>query len=273
MISLFILLLSCACVFSQSLSVSSTTATANGILRWQAYYPQASMDSHELISTNIWVTSLASGDNTIYTCPNGYRMISASASLGTTNLTTANIYPTVLTNGSYYRLDVSRTVVTNNSGQIQFPRFFAVEPGEAVGVHCDVAGVHGLFVCTLIPTNIVVFTPRVYNLSSGDNTIYTCPSGFNAAPIDRPVVSNSGMFNLYNNSGSQRAYKVYLVPPASSPSPDNVLLENKTVSDNTLFSSNMSLTTVPSGYSVVVNSDSGTAGQQCWLNCLIELPQ
>jgi hypothetical protein len=109
---------------------------------------------------------------------------------------------------------------------------------------------------------------------SGDNTLYTVPTGKTAVSALRTFINGTQglIITGYNVSGA-RTLKMYLVPSGDSPSAANIINDSFAWSNNSALGFSQSFGALPSGYSVVINSDSSTAGQYVWLTMVAEVPQ
>ncbi len=243
----------------------------NGALTWRPFFFQAGLNLSDVTITNIWTANMPSGNNTIYTVPSGKRMLFIGSSCGSTNNNISS-YTQVLTNGVYYRLSQATTITTNNGGTV--PNLgLVLEQGESFVVNTSIVGLRGMFEFLLYPNTFSCFSPRIMTLANGDNTLYTAPSGTILQPISHAFTIGNQQISYqgFNNSGAQRTYKLYLVPPSSSPSVDNILVDSKTLADGTQFAATLQLVSIPAGYSFVVNTDSGATNQTWYLPGVTEV--
>jgi hypothetical protein len=123
-------------------------------------------------------------------------------------------------------------------------------------------------------------TVALYSLASGNNVLYTCPSGYTAAglQVGQPAIVYGlaiGGVNYVNATGSSRNVYVCLVKSGESPIAPGVG-SNSFLGAVALIGSGNALATngcagLVAGDSVQINTNAATATQWSWIN-ILEVP-
>ncbi len=251
----------------------NSTPIQTSILRALYYNGHLGFDSQSISPTNIFRSNLSAGITDLFTVPAGRRFMLMSITASTTNLTSTTSFSLLKTNSVYYRYSNSSSVTTN------FPQSLAtssdntlLEPGEIIAVTNSLAGVNAILFGLLFPTNSNIYTPRVLSLTSGNNTLYTCPSG--KCAVGMPMAGNSSaanpnLFIFYaNDSGASRTNSLYVVPSGGVADSSNVVWRK--IIANTSTASQPCGLLFP-GDSIVMSTDSTAANN--WLRVTVsEIP-
>jgi len=221
--------------------------------------------------TNIRSGNLAAGTTDLYTVPAGQRLMVTLCTTASTNATSTATFLQLKTNGVYYRYsanhNVSVSLVQVTVGALNDP--FLFEPGETVALSNSLAGVNVVISGFLISTNSNCYSPRIFALGAGNNTLYTCPAGKCAVAMPLPL-SGVGVNSVYiNDSGGSRTLFYYVVPSGSTPLLSNAQYVGATVTDKNRLALNGNI--LFPGDSLVFSSDATTAVQ--WARCTVaEIP-
>jgi hypothetical protein len=216
----------------------------------------------------------AIGDLDVYTVPTGRKaFLSANfwADYNDNSGGTLVRFLEVKISGSYYRVtaNASRTVNTGAVTGIFTPMI--LEAGDKLAVNTAITTGNGF------PLNyaasIVEFdagsklkSARLTGPSSGDNTLYTCPSSTAAMLVLSQLVT-SGQGVTFTADGTQRNIYANIVPNGSSPASTNRFTTTVVVSANTV-NAGVVFGSLTAGDFVNINVDVGAATQFAWVNIL-----
>jgi hypothetical protein len=217
-----------------------------------------------------FVNGLASNLNStvdIYTCPTGRKAyISAIYSSGGTSVT--GTYK-IKVGGNYYNRSTPGLSVSSNSFNTM-PT--VINAGESFSITINAGGGTGANIWVRIiemDISSPIYSPRLLTISSGNNTLYTVPSGKTALILDgyggqgNAAGTPNGYFNV---SGGAITVSSYVVPNAGSPGTGNLLNTGSVANNGSLVvAQSMSMN---SGDSIVVNSASSSASQWAWVTVL-----
>lgn len=215
--------------------------------------------------TNIVMTNLAAGTHTLFTVPANLRAYGVSGLFyNSTNTTTIGVVARIY-DGTYYRTTSYPlgNATTNNPvfyGAAGLTRVF--EPGDVVTFTNTVDGISANASFKLFSTNETFKAARLFGLTNAPLKVYEVPAGKRAIPM-YPISTSiaGGNIDVINDSGSQRVYKIYIVPSGGS-AVQGYLAYTATVSNNAVLEK-----TIPilfEGDSVWVESDSGTEPQSAY---------
>jgi hypothetical protein len=214
----------------------------------------------------------ASGNVDFYTVSAGHR---GTIALSVTNLSggSVNTTPEVKIGSTYY--PVNALSANTNNGTSQFATAFnfypILEAGQTFSVLTSATGLQFYGYVIEFSNTEPLSSPSVPALASGNNTIYTCPSGHRCYISN--VVGTNALLRIMNSSGGTRTYSWNAVPSGGTVGAGNQLQAAFTVTNGTLSSQSGSTPGLGPGDFLSVNSDAGTAGQFCWIMSMITLPQ
>lgn len=174
------------------------------------------------------VTSGA-GDLSLYTVPAGKR---ATIMLSALNLNGATLtYILKMTIGaSTFQIGASATLANNANSTlaIALNSYPIGEAGDVFVINVDKSGVNLFGYILTWDDSEGMKSARLVTPASGDNVVYTCPTGKVAIVFNASNAGNAP-FRLYNNSGGTRTYKWNNVPNAGSAAAANQLVASKTI--------------------------------------------
>lgn len=171
--------------------------------------------------------NIGSGNVDLYTVPAGKRAI-VSLTVFNSTVSSINVTPKAKLSGSatYTALTAGQAVTTLNSNTL--PTRIVLEAGDILAVTTQSAGINAFGTVLLFDNTSCLLSPRLLTLTSGDNTLYTCPANTKAYFIGCPAwiygSANNPLMTIINNSGSTQSYKVNIVPSGSSPGATNQAL-------------------------------------------------
>lgn len=164
--------------------------------------------------------------------------------------------------GSYYTLikpasGFATGFLTNGNTSANY----IAEEGEILAYSSSSTEATNIFVMgRLFDNTSPIKTAKLTSLSSGNNTLYTCPASTIAIiSPDEYCQSAQNAVRIYNTTGSTRTYIINNVPSAGSPATTNQCATATTTTDSQgTFSVGSNL---EAGGFISINSDSSTAGQ------------
>jgi hypothetical protein len=220
-----------------------------------------------------YIGNMSTGDNIMYTAPAGKRAMINAYNVFNANASARNFYPIWRIGGVNYKFSGVLAVSAGAMNQVATSVNIILEPGESFGINVTGSDVNAW-------ARIVEyddFTPiyaakKVGSWSSGDNTIYTVPTGKNAILIDGVgmVAQNVTSMNYYNLSGGSRTIQWHSVPNGGSPSATTRVSGSVAVGNDTRSTQVMSHS-LNSGDFIVLNTNATTNTQLAWV-MVMELP-
>lgn len=215
--------------------------------------------------------NMINGTTDIYTCPAGKRAAIYNYSGQNNNGTSQTIQVKIKVSGTYYPLIINSTMTANASGIAQ-PNCIILEAGESISATTNAANITYVGCAMEYDASCAMYTSKVLNLTSGNNTIYTCPAGKKAVLLDNKLTtygisSTPASVKLYNGSGGAVVHQVYLVNSGGSPATTNQFFSNTGTASAALLTVSLPAG-LQAGDFVSVNSASATAGQFCWINVM-----
>lgn len=165
----------------------------------------------------VQAVTTASGDLDLFTCPTGKRAYVYSMYQWDTTGSTITHYYEVKSGGSYYRLTTNATTTTLAQNAVVVG--FILEGGESIAINATAGGLIVNGSITVFDSTSNVKTAKVLTTSTGNNTVYTCPSGKTATFISGGLVYNSNAgadLNFVADAGGTRTYRWYVVPSGGS---------------------------------------------------------
>lgn len=219
--------------------------------------------------------NISTGDTDLYTVPTGKRAIVTTMCGFNPSAGSITWYPKVKISGTYYRLNSGSAA---GAGTFSAPTSvsFILEAGEILAINTITT--NGLNVST----SIIEFdaasplkTVKLAGLSTGDNTLYTCPSGKTALPLGpsllfggiNPTVFCPFLYVVGDASGGD-TFVLHLVPSGGSAGSTNKIA-TVTPSANARGTASFA-GSLGAGDFIVVNASTGDAAQIAWMN-LVEL--
>ncbi len=212
-------------------------------------------------------SNLGSGSTDIYTAPAGKRawLINAiNYNTGSSN----TVFIQLKSGGNYYRLQNSVTMATDVT-VANFTLMPTLEPGESYAFNCTTTGLNTRFQIIQYDANVPIYSPKLLTLASGDNTLYTVPTGKKAI-LARGVQSVSGQFNqgrYVNDSGGTRLINCFIVDSGGATGTSNKCLNNNTsvnaAAAATIWGGSVD---IDAGDFLVINTNANTATQIAWAN-------
>jgi hypothetical protein len=224
------------------------------------------------VPTNYFSGNIGTGNTTIFTVPAGKRLMVLSAIASSTNTAGVSAYPQILTNGNYYTIYTSATVLTNSPTSFVSsanPQIY--EENEAYAINTSATGLNVFVSGFLFSTASNLKPIRAFNIGVGPTAIYTVPAGKYAV-----AAFNTGFPNPYslapllmNKSGGSRVYSFYIVPNGASVDLTTRVWGVRTISDDSLFP--LSASNLSAGGAFWMASDSAAAGQHVF-GAVVEVP-
>lgn len=205
-------------------------------------------------------TDNITGTVDLYTAPTGKKGFVTNFYLLNSSSMTA--LPQIKISSTYYNL-IAPAI---NSAAVNFGLGYVINSGETLAVNSLTnPGGRAWAQVLEIDNSVPIYTAINLSLSSGNNTLYTCPSGKTATLID----SVAGNFSIgtsagryVNSSGSNRNVIFYHVPNGGSPGTSNIFFSTTLPTNQSNFPS-YPRPMVP-GDSIVVNTDA-SGNQIAWV--------
>jgi hypothetical protein len=161
--------------------------------------------------------------------PAGKRFLKQFFHAGTTN-PAVTAYLLLKTNGVYFRYNANVSVTTNFEAFMMVTGDnFLFEAGESIAISTDKVGVNISMEGLLFPTNDMnntrLYSPRSFSLTTGTNTVYTCPVGKCAIGMALPNQFGAGAETLLvehiNDFGASVSASFFEVRSGEFPSTTN----------------------------------------------------
>lgn len=212
---------------------------------------------------------------TIHTVNTGTRALVLNAGFFLASGATATVSHHANVGGSDYQIQGRQTILTSAPGQT-IPIGFILEAGEILKLETTNTSSLNYNYCILeYPDTAPLKTVKLINLSSGNNTIYTCPDTYVAALVGLQKEPNFDAPNFYYCAdGSQtRQWSSNIVSSGGSAGSTNKFTITATnTAANTLIQSAGVAGLLTPGDFWSVNVNTGNATQMAWTN-ILELPQ
>jgi hypothetical protein len=212
-------------------------------------------------------SNLSTGDTDLYTVPTGKKALLVGSSSRSYNPSVGSItfFAQIKVSGVYYRICSNFTLTTGTGGNGQFnfsPMVLAA--GEILAINTATTSGLNIWADVIeydaLDTRIV--TGRVLGLANGDNTIYTVAAGKTA--IRASIVGGGNALCVANGSGASRNYTYYQVPSGGSKGTTNQMSPATAIND-LAAATTLQPGTMDTGDFIVVNTNSGVAGQNAWV--------
>lgn len=222
----------------------------------------------------VFGSNLPTGDNDLYTVPASKRAIIYGNVGYNPSAGTITWFPQVKISGTYYKIGASSNLSTGAGTGANFAVSsvvpYILEVGEIFSINTTTtAGLNIWFRAIEFSDTYPLSSKKIVALANGDNTLYTCA---NAQGAILPVVVNSAgaqvaaQIYVMNSSGATRTYIAYLVPVAGSAGSTNQLIPATAVNNGVLSTLLACNSHLDNGDFIVLNTNSGTAGQFAWIN-------
>lgn len=215
---------------------------------------------------------MASGDNDLYTVPTGKRLIVfAGRCYNSTGSSITAIYK-VKISATYYVMAANTTCTNGTDGTLTLSAYI-LNAGESVSINTSAQDLDVTINGILYDATVPMYSVHVTSLSTGDNTIYTVPSGKTAYIVDSVPSTTSpnpfvcGTIRMRNEAGGSRTITGYVVASGQSSGSGYQVREGVSISDSG-FLTLTSCSNMNAGDFVVVNTSSGTGTQRVWLNVI-----
>jgi hypothetical protein len=215
--------------------------------------------------------NLPIGDTDLYLVPAGKRALVINMSLLNISAGTISWFLQARIAGILHKIRASVALGATFANTLIL-NFFIFEAGESIVI--NVATTNGL---NVFPT-LIIFdaanNPKRNLLSAlnlGNNTVYTCPPNKTAIILGN-TLSDFGRANYINATGVNRTINWYLVPNGGLPGLTNQIstVGGSVIPNGSIVSIGIGAS-LNAGDFVVINTDSGAAGQLAFIN-VIELP-
>jgi hypothetical protein len=209
--------------------------------------------------------SLAVGDNDIYTVPSGKYLFVTSANIHNVSGVSNTVYATAKVGGTYYRISSSVAVGAGGyTAPIQNRIFNA---GDIISINCTATGSNCFISGILYEDTSSLKGIRKIGFVSGDNTVYTCPSGKAAQVIGSTVIDTDASRNIMFIPSAAITISTNLVPNGGSPSAGNKILSSTALSASVASSLPFQMT-FAAGDFFNINSSITSATTTCWLKVI-----
>jgi hypothetical protein len=245
-------------------------ALAHGLLMG---YANTLLVRPRIVSTPATALTTNNVDTDVYTCPAGKRALVIGANGVNTGTQSATAVSKIKVSGTAYRLEAGLVFNASTAGNLASPHI-ALDSGESFTV--NVQGTAG-FSFNIYPSIIEVdastpiFMAKLFSMTVGDNTLYTCPSGKAAFPISLNGAWARGGFRYINDSGSTRSISVNFVPSGSSAAAGNRIRSASSIVNGSQDAGPPLVPTFAAGDVLSVNTD-GTGASQIAVQVLVEIP-
>lgn len=224
----------------------------------------------------VQAVNVAVGDNDLYTVPVGKRAYVGQVTLyNGGGVGTITRFLQVKVAGTYYRVSSSGTTATGVATNIALG--LVLEPGDILSLNTSVAnGMNGIAEVVEYDARSPLISARLLGLSTGDNTLYTCPAGFTAyvqRAGNAPGVGQSAAGNLIAvvaDAGGTRAFFYHIVP--SGQAVGTTFRMSVTVSPTASAASGIAGPGfgLGAGDFININVDTGAATEVAWVNVIQE---
>lgn len=214
------------------------------------------------------VGAAGSGYSDAYTCPHNKRalVVDCYAHNATLGSITAAIFMKRL--GAYYPLTVSAVLGAGATvGFMAAP--FVLEPNEVISFNANAAGANVWFKILEYDKTVGLYSPRALGLAAGDNVLYECPARRGGVLLGATTLSPANGTNsiIYLNGSSGSVTRtLYVAPAGETPSSSNRAFPPTAIAAGAASQMSFRAGTLEAGDRVVLNVDSGAAGQVAWCN-------
>lgn len=221
-------------------------------------------------------SNLATGNTDLYTCPTGKRAFVGASRVNNASGGTVSVYPAIKVSGSYYQIGTTSSVSTGTAVDliVGFGIGIVLEAGESLAVNCaTTAGANVNAMVYEFDSTANFKTAKILALSNGANTLYTCPTGKNAAFGNGHLTSAAGAGSsavwqnlvICNGTAGSINYTLNSVPSGGSAGSGNAMVPSTSIGAGTATGISAG-TAMAAGDTLVVTTSAGTAGQAAWVN-------
>lgn len=186
--------------------------STGGISLTNVKYPRATLNSS------------ASGLNDVYTCPSGRRAWVGYSGLRNQNAAIRTMRPSWKISGTYYNMNSNNTQVSssgynfdsNDNGMI-------LEAGETIAWDAQTSLLNSYTQIIEFDATNALKTAKIIGVTSGDNTVYTCPSGKKAIITTGNGLPLGATINgsIWVSASTAINGIIYIVPNGGSPGASN----------------------------------------------------
>ena len=207
--------------------------------------------------------NIASGNVDLYTCPAGKRAIVNQVTLTNTTGVTVTSYMQMKVSGTYYRLATNSVISTGTDVSLQ-SFSLVLEAGESLAINTNNAGLNVFPQIIEFDNTVKTKTVKILSVTSGDNTIYTVPSGKTAFLLTAaPFRNGVGTIYYANTSGTTATFTFNIASGTSSSSSNRIRSSSTGAATVGSYSTGVM---IPTGYSVLVNTNQ--TGGHAWVSVI-----
>ena len=216
--------------------------------------------------------NIGTGDVDIYTAPAAKRALIEFIGGFNPSAGIINWYPEIKSGGSYYRI-AAAIAAGANSAAGSAAAGIILEPGETLSVHTDGTGLNLSASAIQFDSTSPLRTVKLTGMSTGDNTLYTVPTGKTALVLAaNPFITNAAsVVPVVADSGGARIVNICAVPfGGSTACASNAATEiaGQSVTASTRANVAAGGLTMAAGDFLVVDIAAGAATQLAWVNVL-----
>lgn len=215
--------------------------------------------------------SLPSGTTNLYTVPAGKRAIIGEANIFNSNIGSPTIlYSTqIIVGGTPYHIRPANTSIAVQIQQAPGSHYIA-EAGETLSITTNNAGLNAWFKIIEFDANTSIFSQKLIGTVTGDNIIYTVPTGKTAMLIGQALEQPAYLSGIYasNNSGASVTLDFYVVPSGQSVGSQYKAAASISFAVGTAGIARTAVASLSSGDAIVVTASVGAAGHLLWVNVL-----
>jgi len=212
----------------------------------------------------------SSGDVDFYTVPTGRRAILTALSANNNTGGSINVIPKLKVSSTYYRLGATTAVSAGTNSNVT-GLLGVAEAGESFAVNVSATGLNVWLKIVEFDSSSPIVCTRLLGtaIANGDNTLYTCPSGYSVVllscfDVPASVSTATGGIRYGNDTGSSRTLKLNVVPSGGSVGTSNLMVQTQTASNAALTAMTPTFA-LAAGDFVSVNVDSNSASQILWI--------
>lgn len=211
--------------------------------------------------------NIGSGDVDLYTVPSGRSALIGNVAGFNTAGTSTTILLSVKIGGTYYRIQsAAGSVIGTLTGMSNTFIPIVISSGESLAVNTSQAGMNLNVKLVEFDAQSSLKTYRILGLSNGDNTVISVPTGKSIAAFESVsfLLLSTGQFHITNSSGGARNYIAKHKPNGGASFESTVAVAVADGGKSTL----QQHASLSSGDELILNTDSGAAGQNAWINVI-----